>query len=94
MAINLCPDRSAVTSLVTLMSGDFSRLVIFAFALSAPIAWWLLDMYLERYPIRIDIPWWVFPVTGIVTLAFDLIIVATQALRAAYANPVNSLRNE
>jgi putative ABC transport system permease protein len=85
---------ASVGSLVTLMSGDFSRLVIFAFAISAPFAWWLLDLYLERYPIRIDIPWWVFPVTGIVALAFALIIVTTQALRAAYANPVNSLRNE
>jgi hypothetical protein len=76
------------------MSGDFSKLVIVAFAISAPFAWWLLDMYLERYPIRIDIPWWVFPLTGIIALAFALVIVTTQALRAAYANPVNSLRNE
>jgi ABC-type antimicrobial peptide transport system permease subunit len=85
---------ASVSSLVSLMSGDFSRLVVFAFVLSAPLSWWLLDMYLERYPIRIDIPWWVFPVTGVIALLFALAIVATQALRAAHANPVQSLRSE
>ena len=85
---------ASVTSLVSLMSGDFSRLVLLAFIISAPFSWWLLDMYLERYPIRIDIPWWVFPLTGLIALVFALVIVATQALRAAYANPVRSLRTE
>jgi putative ABC transport system permease protein len=85
---------ASVSSLVTLMSGDFSRLVLLAFVISAPFSWWLLDLYLERYPIRIDIPWWVFPLTGLIALVFALVIVATQALRAAYANPVRSLRTE
>ena len=85
---------ASVTSLVTLMSGDFSRLVLLAFVISGPFSWWLLDMYLERYPVRIDIPWWVFPLTGLIALVFALVIVITQALRAAYANPVRSLRTE
>jgi ABC-type antimicrobial peptide transport system permease subunit len=76
------------------MSTDFSKLVMLAFVMSAPLAWWLLDTFLERYPYRIDIPWWVFPFTGITSLLFALFIVATQALRAARANPVKSLRNE
>ncbi len=85
---------ASVVGLVTLMSKDFSRLVIVSFAISSPIAWWMLDNFLERYPYRIEISWWVFPVTGLVALIFALIIVSTQALRAAHANPVNSLRNE
>jgi ABC-type antimicrobial peptide transport system permease subunit len=85
---------ASVSGLVTLMSKDFSKLVIASFLLSAPLAWWLLNNYLERYPYRIEISWWVFPLTGVVSLVFALIIVSTQALRAAQANPVNSLRNE
>ncbi len=85
---------ASVPGLVTLMSKDFSKLVIASFLLSAPLAWWLLNSYLERYPYRIEISWWVFPLTGIISLVFALIIVSTQALRAAQANPVNSLRNE
>ncbi|NJN28739.1 MAG: FtsX-like permease family protein [Cyclobacteriaceae bacterium] len=85
---------ATVLNIVTLISKDFSRLVILAFLISSPIAWYLLNWYLDRYPIRVDIGIWVFLVTGIFALAFALSIVLTQALRAAYANPVNSLRNE
>lgn len=85
---------ASVSSLLSLISKDFSKLVVASFILSAPIAWWLLDKYLERYPIRIDIVWWIFPVTGFLALIFALAIVTTQALRAAQANPVDSLKNE
>ena len=85
---------ASVSSLVGLMSKDFSRLVVLSFVVSAPLAWWLLDQYLERYTIRTTIVWWVFPLTGIIALAFALAIVSMQALRAAHANPATSLRSE
>jgi ABC-type antimicrobial peptide transport system permease subunit len=85
---------ASVSSLVQMISRDFSILVIIAFAISSPLAWWLLTMYLERYAIRAPIDWWVFPVTGVVALVFALVIVSTQAFRAAHSNPVNSLRSE
>lgn len=85
---------ATVASLVTLMSKDFSKLVIIAFTVSSPIAWWLLNQYLERYPVRVGIVWWIFPLTGFIALVFALIIIINQALRAARANPVNALRNE
>jgi ABC-type antimicrobial peptide transport system permease subunit len=85
---------ASAPSLVGLISKDFSLLVIISFFISAPLAWWLLTKYLERYTIRTSIDWWVFPITGIIALLFALIIVSTQALRAAQANPVNSLRSE
>ena len=85
---------ASTAGLVALMSVDFSKLVIMAFAISAPVAWWLITLLLERYPDHIRMPWWVFPLTGAVALVFALGIVVTQALRAAQANPVKSLRNE
>jgi ABC-type antimicrobial peptide transport system permease subunit len=85
---------ASVGSLVGLISKDFSRLVVFAFIISAPLAWWLLTNYLERYTIRTSIGWWVFPLTGVIAFGFALAIVSTQALRAAHANPATSLRNE
>lgn len=85
---------ASVPSLVGMMSKDFSRLVIISFALSAPLAWWLLTKYLERYPVRTGIAWWIFPLTGLIALIFAVAIVSTQALRAARSNPVNSLRSE
>jgi Na+-driven multidrug efflux pump len=80
--------------LVTLMSKDFSRLVILAFLIASPIAWWMLDNFLNRYSYRIEIAWWLFPITGMIALVFALLIVSMHAFRAANANPVNSLRNE
>jgi len=85
---------ASVSSLVALMSKEFSRLVIISFIISAPIGWLLLNKYLERYPIRIEIDWWITPLAGLIALIFALIIVTDQARRAAQANPVNSLRNE
>lgn len=84
---------ASVSNLVGLISKDFSVLVIISFVISAPVAWWLLDKYLDRYTIRTEIGWWVFPVTGVIALVFALLIVSTQALRAAHANPATSLRN-
>ncbi|MBL7841980.1 MAG: ABC transporter permease [Cyclobacteriaceae bacterium] len=84
---------ASVTGLVTMISKDFSKLVIIAFVFSAPFAWWILERFIERYPYRVEINWWVFPLTGIIALIFAVLIVSSQALRAARANPVNSLRN-
>ena len=85
---------ASVASLINLMSKDFSKLVIVAFIISSPISWWLMNNYLERYPIRTEIYWWIFPVTGLIALVFALTIIIAQSLKAAHANPVNSLRNE
>ena len=85
---------ASVMNIISLLSRDFSLLVIIAFVITAPLSWWALNTYLERYQVRIDIELWVFPFTGIVVLAFALFIVASQAYRAAQANPATSLRNE
>ncbi|HNU42058.1 MAG: antimicrobial peptide ABC transporter permease [Bacteroidetes bacterium OLB12] len=85
---------ASVPNLVGLMSKDFSVLVIIAFVLSSPLAWWALTNYLERYTIRTSVAWWIFPVTGAIALTFALLIVSTQALKAARANPASSLRSE
>ncbi|HYC87326.1 MAG TPA: FtsX-like permease family protein [Chryseosolibacter sp.] len=85
---------ASVSGLVTLISTDFSRLVVLAFVLASPFAWWLLEQFLQQYKYRIQIPWWVFPLTGLIALMLALLIVGMQALRAATSNPVNSLRSE
>ncbi len=85
---------ASVSSLVLMLTGDFSRLVLAAFAISAPVAWCATADFLQQYQVRIEMPWWVFPMAGIVSLAITLVIVSTQAIRAAVRNPVESLRTE
>ncbi len=85
---------ATVSSLVLLVTKDFSRLVLVAFCISAPLAWWSMDLILERYPYHVGIAWWVLPLAGLVAMVLTMAIVSTQALKAASSNPSNSLRNE
>jgi putative ABC transport system permease protein len=85
---------ASVSSLVALISKDFSKLVIIAFLISAPLAWWALNSFLERYPYRTEIAWWVLALAGITSLLLAIVIVSTQALKAAVSNPSQSLRSE
>lgn len=85
---------ASVSSIVVLISKDFSKLVLFAFLISAPLGWWFLNSFLERYPYRVEVQWWVLGSAGLLAFVLAITIVSTQALRAAVSNPVNSLRNE
>ena len=85
---------ASLSGIVMLISKDFSRLVLVAFVISAPVAWWIMDSYLQQYAYRIEIPLWILPLAGGVALLLALIIVSTQALRAARTNPAQSLRSE
>jgi putative ABC transport system permease protein len=85
---------ASVPGLVALISKEFSFLVLISFILSAPVSWWFLTSFLERYPYRIAFPWWAIAASGLIAMVFALIIVSTQALKAATSNPANSLRSE
>jgi putative ABC transport system permease protein len=85
---------ASVTGLVALISKEFSWLVIVALVIAAPVSWWSMTSFLERYGYRIDFPWWTMAVAGGIAFVFALAIVSTQALKAARTNPVNSLRSE
>jgi putative ABC transport system permease protein len=85
---------ASVPSLLMLITKDFSKLVIIAFVITAPIAWWMIDVFLQQYPYRISPHWWVLVVTGVSAMLLTSVIVSTQAFKAARSNPVNSLRNE
>ncbi len=85
---------ASVTSIVRLFSVDYVQLVLIAALIASPIAWWLMNKWLEDFTYRIDVQWWVFALAGLVALAVALLTVSGQAIRAAVANPVDSLRDE
>lgn len=85
---------ASVGNLMILISREFTFLTMISFAIFSVVAWYALNQWLNQYTIRVDVEWWVFVVTGLVSLLFTLAIVSNQARRAAVANPVNSLRNE
>ena len=83
-----------VKGLVGLLSKDFAVLVVIASLISFPIAWWALNKWLQDFAYRISIEWWVFVVAAIAALLIALFTVSFQAIKAALANPVKSLRTE
>ncbi len=85
---------ASTTGLFALMSKEFLQLVIIALIIAAPLAWWAMSSWLRDYEYRTDISWWVFAVAGVLAIAIALVTVSFQAIKAALANPVKSLRAE
>jgi len=83
-----------VTSIVGLLSRDFTMLVGIAALIAFPAAWWAMYKWLETFAYRTEISWWIFLVAGAVALAIALLTVSIQTIRAALANPVKSLRSD
>jgi len=85
---------ASIPAIVGLLSKDFLKLIIVAFALAIPIAWLLMNRWLNNFAFRIDIEWWVFALVGIAAISIALLTVSFQSIKAALANPIQSLRNE
>jgi putative ABC transport system permease protein len=77
-----------------MLSRDFLQLVGMAFIVASPVAWLVMDNWLQEYPYRTSISWWIFAVAGVAALLIALLTVSWQAVRSALANPVESLRSE
>ena len=85
---------ASTLQIVYLLSKDFTRLMLTGLLVAAPVSWWMLTDYLERYTYRIDFSWWIIPAAGSVVLLLTLTIVSSQARHAALRNVVESLKSE
>lgn len=83
-----------ISTIVTLLSKDFLVLVGISALIAFPVAWYAMNKWLQDFAYRISMPWWVFIVAGIVAALIALITISFQAIKAALANPVKSLRTE
>ncbi len=85
---------ASVSAITTLLSKDFLLLVLIAFVIASPIAWWSMSSWLQRFAYRINISWWMFAATGVSCILIAVLTVSYQTIKAALANPINALRNE
>ncbi|HYC28964.1 MAG TPA: FtsX-like permease family protein, partial [Chitinophagaceae bacterium] len=85
---------ASVSGIVGLLSKDFIKLVAIAFIIATPLAWYFMDKWLQDFAYRIHLTAWIFIIAGIAATAVAVITVGAQALKAAVANPVESLRTE
>jgi putative ABC transport system permease protein len=83
-----------VATIVSLLSIDFLKLIFIAIALASPIAWWAMTKWLQGFAYKQAIDWTIFAYTIIISVAIGLLTIGSQAIKAAMANPVNSLRSE
>jgi putative ABC transport system permease protein len=85
---------ASVPQIVSLLSKDFVQLVLVAFAIAAPVAWWAMHKWLEDFAYRTNISWWIFGLSGMAMIVAALLTLSIQTIRSAMASPVKSLRTE
>jgi putative ABC transport system permease protein len=85
---------ASLTSITTLLSQDFLKLVVLAIIIASPLAWWAMHNWLQNFAFRITISWWMFAFSGLAAVVIAIVTVSYHALKSAVANPVKSLRSE
>ena len=80
--------------ITSMLSKDFLKLILISALVAFPVSWWAMNQWLNQFAYRISIGWWIFLVAGLTALLIGLITVSFQAIKAALANPVKSLRSE
>ncbi len=85
---------ASVSGITELLTKDFLKLILLSIVIASPIAWWLMNKWLLDFVYRIQVSWWVFAVAGAAAIVIALITISFQAIKAATANPVKSLRTE
>ena len=81
-------------NIVYLFSKEFVLLITIAFAIATPLAWYFMNKWLQNFAFKIELSWWIFLIGGITSIVIALASVSFQAIKAAIANPVKSLRTE
>ncbi len=85
---------ASVQGIVSMLSKDFLKLVTIAFVIAVPVAWYAMNVWLRSFAYRISLSWWIFIAAGVAAFSIAFVTVSFQAIKAAIANPVESLRTE
>lgn len=85
---------ATVPNMAALLSRNFIWLVLIANLVAWPLGWWAMNKWLQDFAYRTPIHWWIFAIAGIFALVIAIVTVSFQAIKAALANPINSLRSE
>lgn len=85
---------ASVTTIVSMLSKDFIKLVFIAILISSPIAWFMMNKWLQGFAYRVNVQWWVLVIAGVVAVLIAFVTISFQSIKAALANPVRSLKNE
>lgn len=85
---------ASVASIIVLLSRDFVKLILIAILIVSPIAWYVMNQWLQDFAYRVELSWWIFVLAGLLAIAVALLTVSFQSIKAALMNPIKSLRSE
>jgi len=85
---------ATTTQMITILSRDFTKWVLFANVIAIPLSWFVMNKWLRNFTHRVELSWWIFLMAGLITLIIALMTVSLQAIKTARTNPVNSLKYE
>jgi putative ABC transport system permease protein len=85
---------AGVINITTMLSKDFLMLVIIAITIASPIAWYFMNQWLQGYAYKVPMQWWIIVIAGLIAILIAFATIGFQAIKAALANPVKSLRSE
>jgi putative ABC transport system permease protein len=85
---------AAIPDIFAMLSKDFLKLLLLSICIASPIAWWVMNKWLQDFAYRISIGWWMFVAVGAICLLIAIVTLSFQVAKAAFANPVKSLRSE
>ena len=85
---------ASAASIANLLSSGFVKLVLLSIVIASPVAWWCMQKWLQDFAYKIDIQWWMFGIAAFFSIVIAYATVSFQAIKAALANPVKSLRSE
>ena len=85
---------ASVSSIISILSADFLKLIFIALIISIPLAWMATNKWLQNYPYRVTLSWWFFASSGLLVILIALFTISFQSIKAAIASPVRSLKTE
>ena len=85
---------ASIKNILSTLASGYVKLMFLSFLIAVPTAWWAMSSWLQEFAYRIDLQWWVFAVAGGVTISLAILTIASQSIKTAVANPVDTLRSE
>ncbi|MBY0433041.1 MAG: hypothetical protein K2U26_02920 [Cyclobacteriaceae bacterium] len=85
---------ASVWNILTMISSGYTKLIVIAFAIGAPFAYWLMQQWLDAFAYKVTPSWWIFATAGLSTLLAAMLITSYHSVKAARTNPVDVLRDE
>ena len=85
---------ASINGIILKFSKDFLKLVVLALVIAVPMAWLMMNSWLQQFAYRVELSWWMFALAGVIAIVLSMLTISAQAVKAAFENPVKNLRSE